>query len=261
MSNKWTQAEEEYLAANLGSDVEAVATALGRPPRSVRARMKRMREQQATMPITKAAKILGVRVRHLTTAIADAWGDVPDRLSPSDLDRIRGDADIRIYTVAHVADISGLTSQGVYQRIRREFPEIRARQDTMQRTLLSWNEVLAVANWTPAPRRPGADKRAEAAYNMRMAGDTYESIGAVLGVTHASARALTKTYARKIGEEAPTQIRRAWTEHEDQFLRDFWRTMPDDQIAMALGRTEWSVWFRRRTLGLKKPSRWGEGTA
>jgi len=44
----------------------------------------------------------------------------------------------------------------------------------------------------------------------------------------------------------------AWTEREDQFIKDNYLTMPYRDIAAKLGRTEWAVQFHATKIGCRK---------
>ena len=57
------------------------------------------------------------------------------------------------------------------------------------------------------------------------------------------------TAARR-GGYATSKERKAWTDAEDQFLRDNWHRLSGDEIARQLGRTFTSVNLRHKRLGI-----------
>ena len=57
------------------------------------------------------------------------------------------------------------------------------------------------------------------------------------------------TAARR-GGYATSKERKAWTDAEDQFLRDNWHRLSGDEIAKHLGRTFTSVNLRHKRLGI-----------
>jgi hypothetical protein len=59
--------------------------------------------------------------------------------------------------------------------------------------------------------------------------------------------------AARRGGYTPIQRRKAWTESEDQFLRDNWHRLTGAKIAVCLGRTLASVTLRHKRLGIARP--------